>query len=480
MRNNSKIRRTKIVCTLGPSSSSPEKIKELILAGMDVVRLNFSHGDHDTHRNTIRSIRRVSKEVGKEIGILQDLCGPKIRIGQLSAGDLKLNAGDFIFLSSVINNDINSIPINYPYLTEDINIGDPILMADGLIEVVVETKEEEGLKCRVITGGVISSHKGVNFPSSNLRVVAFTKKDRQDLVVGLEEEVDFVALSFVRHEDDLEPICEILNHQERRPLLIAKIEKPQAIERLDYILAKVDGLMVARGDLGVEMPLEEVPMIQKKLIKIARQAAKPVITATQMLRSMMVSPRPTRAEATDVANAILDGTDALMLSEETAVGNYPVEAVNILHRIAVNTEPHLRETDFLNEPRSDLLVQTEASISRSACWLAQDLNAAAIMASTSSGSTARLVSRFRPSKPIAGLTPHLRTLRQMTLSWGVIPFLVDFFSDTDQMFDLSVSWAVENGIANTGDCLIVTAGVPINVAGGTNLLKVIKIGADHV
>jgi len=475
MKADLKIRSTKIVCTIGPATSTAERIRQLMLAGMDVARLNFSHGDHDTHRKSLRIIRQISEELGREIGILQDLGGPKIRIGKLPVQERQLQAGEKVVLSPTSSSDPSVIPVNYPYIVEDVEIGSRILMADGLIELQVEEKRGDRLFCRVVVAGVVQSHKGINLPSSNLRVPAFTDKDREDLEVGLEEGVDFVALSFVRHEKDLEPVQAILNLRPSRPLLIAKIETPQAIQRLEQILALVDGVMLARGDLGVEMPLEDVPMIQKKIIRIVRQSGKPVITATQMLRSMVSSPRPTRAEATDVANAILDGTDALMLSEETATGAYPVEAVNILDRIARATEPYLKERNFLNEPMSESVPMPASGISRSACWMADNLHAAGIVAGTSSGSTARLVARFRPACPVVGLTPHLQTQRQLTLSWGVIPALARPFSDTEQMFDLARSWAVGHGLARQGDRLVVTAGVPVGTPGKTNLLKVIEI-----
>ncbi|MDY6989710.1 MAG: pyruvate kinase [Thermodesulfobacteriota bacterium] len=475
MKAHSKLASTKIVCTLGPATFTADAIRQLILSGMDVARLNFSHGDHATHRRTLRIIRELSKELGKEVGVLQDLGGPKIRIGKLPVQERSLQPDDSIVLSAAATSDPSVIPVNYPYIVEDVEVGSRILLADGMIELEVQGKEADRLLCRVVVGGVVQSHKGINLPSSILRVPAFTDKDRKDLAVGLEEQVDFVALSFVRHEQDLEPVRAMLNQSPNPPLLIAKIEKAQAIQRLEEILAMVDGVMVARGDLGVEMPLEDVPIIQKQIIRIARQSGKPVITATQMLRSMVSSPRPTRAEATDVANAILDGTDAVMLSEETAMGAYPTEAVKILDRIARATEPYLRERDFLNEPMPESLPMTASSISRSACWMAGNLHAAGIVAGTSSGSTARLVARFRPSCPVVGLTPHLETQRQLTLSWGVIPTLVTSFSDTEQMFDLARSWALEHGLARQGDRLVVTAGVPVGTPGSTNLLKVIEI-----
>ena len=468
-------RKTKIVCTIGPATASAERIEELIRAGMDVARLNFSHGDHDTHRQTIRIIRKKARKIGKVIGILQDLGGPKIRLGELQVPEMKLEIGEKVVLSPMKPIEPYDIPVNYPYIVKDVAIFDRILIADGLVLLRVIAKETERVICEVLVGGIIQSHKGLNLPSSSLRIPAFTEKDRHDLSVGLEEAVDFVALSFVRHEKDLEPVQELLVKNPTPPFLIAKIEKPQAIERFKEIVDVIDGVMVARGDLGVEMPLEDVPIIQKKIIRISRYAGKPVITATQMLRSMINSPRPTRAEATDVANAILDGTDALMLSEETAVGDYPIEAVQILDRIARATETHMQEYSVGDAPVFDHLGMTESAISRSACFLAEDLNAASIIAATSSGSTARLVARYRPPTPVLALTPKQQTQRHLTLSWGVTPILVTPFSDADEIFKLARRWTMEHNLAKPGDRLIVTAGVPVGTPGTTNLLKVIEI-----
>ena len=468
-------RKTKIVCTLGPVTSSKEKMTGLLEAGMDVARLNFSHGDHESHSRSIKDLREVSRQMGREVGILQDLAGPKIRLGILEPDEHKLETGGELRLFPGESSQGEAVAVNYPHLLQDVSLGDRLLMADGLVEVAVERITGEELICRVITGGVISSRKGVNLPTSGLRVPAFTDKDRRDLEMGLAAEVDFVALSFVRHEDDMQPVLDIINHQEHRPLLIAKIEKPQAVERFEQILTQVDGVMVARGDLGVEMPLEQVPVIQKRLIRLARQAGKVVITATQMLRSMMESPRPTRAEAADVANAILDGTDAVMLSDESAVGSHPLEAVRVMDRIARATEPSLDPVGFLKEGLSPLLPTGEAAISRAATWLAQDLNPAAIVASTSSGSTARLIARYRQPFPVVGMTPNRHTCRQLCLSWGVIPALIPRHDNSDEMFAMARTWMLGKGMAAPGDCLIITAGVPIGIPGTTNLVKVVTI-----
>lgn len=474
MQGNGNFRRTKIVCTIGPASNTADVVKGLIAAGMDVARLNFSHGDREDHRRTIRSLRSLARQTGKSIGILQDLGGPKIRVGTLE-NERIVKRDDLVELQPVPSPDQDTIPVNYPYLLEDVEPGHRILIADGAVQLVAVERRKDRLVCRVIDGGIIRSQKGVNFPSSDLRITALTEKDRLDLMVGLEEQVDFVALSFIRTGDDLQPVQELLGTGRNRPMLIAKIEKPQAIEHLSRILDIADGVMVARGDLGVEMPLEDVPIIQKQIIRLARQAGKPVITATQMLTSMLENPRPTRAEVTDAANAILDGTDALMLSDETAVGLHPIEAVAMLDRIARRTEPQLDGRQLLNESFCELLPTTAEAISRAACWLAADLKAAVIVATTSSGATARHVARFRPSCPIVALTDHEETQRQTMLSWGVIPDLVESFKDTDNMFALARSWAREKGMARTGDRVIVTAGVPVGVSGTTNLLKVMEI-----
>jgi pyruvate kinase len=475
MKPEAVFRKTKIVCTLGPATNSSDMIIQLINSGMDVARLNFSHGTADQHRQTIHSLRSLSRRAGKEIGILQDLGGPKIRLGEINGGKMTLTRGEQVTLVPGERAQKDEIPVNFSGLIEDLEQGVPILLADGTVQLMVVQKTGTSALCEVLVGGVIYSRKGINLPQSHLSVSAFTEKDRRDLMVGLGEKVDFVALSFIRGLEDLRNVREIIAEANHHPMLIAKIEKPEAVCNFEQILANVDAVMVARGDLGVEMPLEQVPMIQKRIIRKTRQAGKPVITATQMLGSMVENPRPTRAEATDVANAILDGTDALMLSDETAMGAYPVEAVSTLDRIARSTEPYLEEHTYLEEEFSEMLHTVPAGISRGACRLALDLNASAIVATSSSGNTARLVSRFRPSVPVIALTDHLETQRQLALSWGVMTNLINSFGDTDQMFAAARSWALGNGLVKPGDCLIITAGVPVGVSGTTNLLKVIEI-----
>ncbi len=472
------MRRTKIVCTVGPSSADPQILEQMIAAGMDVARLNFSHGDHHSHGELIDSIRDIADRAGLPVAILQDLCGPKIRLGILPEAGVRLIPDEVVTLciAAAVNADAvttgECLPVDYPCLHDDVKVGDAIMLADGLMELRVQEVDGLLVKCVVVSGGIAYSRKGVNLPSSNLSIPAFTDKDRRDLLFGLEQGVDIVALSFVRSAADLQEIIAVLDGADSRPKLIAKIEKPQAVENIDEILDLVDGIMIARGDLGVEVPLENVPVIQKQLIKRARQRGRSVITATQMLSSMVSNPRPTRAEATDVANAIYDGTDAVMLSDETASGKYPLEATRILYRIACATEPHVND-DLQIDQATQLSVSW--AVGRAASWLANDLQAAAILAYTQSGFTAVCVSRFRPKSPIVALTPSLQAYRQMNLLWGVMPLLIEPCNDTDEMFARAKQEVAERNLATSGDRIIVTAGAPLWQPGSTNLLKVIEV-----
>ncbi|MDR1044908.1 MAG: pyruvate kinase [Candidatus Adiutrix sp.] len=464
-------RKTKIVATIGPASSSPEVLEKMIAAGLNVARLNFSHGRPEDHRAVLESIRHLS---GGKVGILQDLSGPKIRLGEIR--DQVLEAGSTIRLSPGAKEEDGSLPVNYQYLMEDVSVGEQVLLFDGKLDLEVIAKDEHYLTCRVVTGGPVSSHKGVNLPRSDLRIPAFTEKDRADLTVGLEAGVDFVALSFVRSEKDLIPVKEMIRRSGRPPLLIAKIEKPQAVESIEAILDVADGIMVARGDLGVEMPIEEVPVTQKKLIKAARHRGKLVITATQMLGSMAVNPRPSRAEVTDVANAILDGTDAVMLSEETAVGKYPVAAVTMLDKISRQTEPIMDNRAFLMEDQCALLDPVACAITRAVAILAGDLNSKAIVAATQGGSTARLVAHLRQPAPVIGLTSDPTTYRQLTLSWGVIPALIQPCESIVLLEQLASEWLVRHDIAGKGDKVFLTCGLPLQTSGTTNLIKLLEVG----
>ncbi|MDR1109122.1 MAG: pyruvate kinase [Deltaproteobacteria bacterium] len=469
------LRKTKIVATIGPSSSTPEILAEMIKGGLNVARLNFSHGDHASHREAIALIRRLAAAEGREVGILQDLSGPKIRLGAIS--ERRLENGQHIRL--VYGNGDSppdTLTVNYPHLVEDVSLGSRILLADGRLELKILDRDSESLRAEVLTGGQISAHKGVNLPDSNLRIKAFTDKDKLDLICGLEAGVDFVAMSFVRHEDDLKPIKELINRSSSPPLLIAKIEKPQALQRLDEILNVADGLMVARGDLGVEMALEEVPLIQKNLIQAARRRGKLVITATQMLASMVSSPRPTRAEVTDVANAILDGTDAVMLSDETASGQFPVESVQMLDRVAVKVEPSINYNSFIREEHDECLEKMGASITKAVTILARDQQAKAIVAVTQGGSTARLVSHYRQPVPVVGMTSRTTTYRQLTLSWGVIPALIPACDSIIQIEQLSSEFLVKTSLAKKGDVVFLTCGMPLQVSGTTNLIKLLDVG----
>lgn len=468
--------RTKLVCTIGPASNSPDTIKKMMLAGMNVVRLNFSHGTHETHSNTIHTVRKVAAELGVSVGILQDLCGPKIRLGKLPEEGIKLLADSRVIFASSGENCGGCIPIDYPGIHKELRKDERLLISDGMMEVVVEKIVGHEIYCRVISGGVAFSRKGINMPQSNLQVQSFSKKDKDDLMMGLDEKVDFVALSFVRSAKDMDEVRAILStKKEDAPKLIAKIEKPQAVENLDEILAVVDGVMVARGDLGVEMPLEEIPHVQKKIIRSARLAGRMVITATQMLASMVTSPRPTRGETTDVANAVLDGTDALMLSDETANGQYPIDAVETLNRIARTAEPYAVSSLSLDNAGVDDKHVWTVAIGRAACWLAKDVGASAIVSFTSSGYTAYSISRFRPNCQILALTISPEMCGRMSLIWGTKAIPSDMVQDTDMLVATAKSKALESGVAKKGDTIIVTAGIPFGESKTTSFLRIIQI-----
>lgn len=469
------MRKTKIVATLGPASFDRETISDMIDSGLDVVRLNFSHGTHESHGEMIDMVRELAEEKGVCVSILQDLCGPKIRLGNLPEKGIRLCTGDTCILAAEKHATGDMIPVQYEGLEKDLSIGDRILLADGAMDLMVEDINGEAVKCLVLNGGIALSKKGVNMPSSNLSIVAFTEKDREDLMFGLSKGVDIVALSFVRNAADLVEIRSLIKEDEKQPMLIAKIEKPQAVENIDEILEMVDGIMVARGDLGVEMSLYEVPVIQKKIIKKARKGGKVIITATQMLKSMVSNYRPTRAECTDVANAIFDGTCAVMLSEETAAGEYPVEAVSVMCRIATSTEPNVKyELDLSSsEHVSDKTVAW--AVGRSSSWLAKDLDAKAIIAYTNSGFTARSVARFRPECPILAITPNENTYRKLNISWGVAPSLSPNYDEAESMFKSAAKLAVDKGFAKEGDRIIITSGIPLGEKGSTNTIRVYEI-----
>jgi pyruvate kinase len=464
-------RRTKIVCTLGPASSGPV-LEEMLAAGMDVARLNFSHGTHAEHVQRIEQVRRYSAKHQRPVAILQDLSGPKIRIGDLPGGRVELTAGQTFTLTTDTGSlDPARVRVAYPEIIHETPVGAPILLADGQIEMEVQEKTADALTCRVKAGGELRSQAGINFPSHSLSIPVLTAKDKEDLRFGVEVGVDFIALSYVRQAQDVLEARALMASLGANIPLIAKIERHEALNQVEAILEAADGLMVARGDLGVEMPLESVPFIQKRLISLANRVGKPVITATQMLLSMVDHPRPTRAEAADVANAILDGTDAVMLSDETARGRYPVAAVKFLDHISKVAETHFPYARWLRDRTFFKRHEISEAISFAACEMAQDLEAAAILTSTSHGITARLISRFRPHAPVIGITPNPETWRRLALSWGVFSLLTGPLDDTDHMFRTVKEEALKAGWLKPGDRVVITAGTPIGISGATNLLK---------
>ncbi|MCU0518489.1 MAG: pyruvate kinase [Oscillatoria sp. Prado101] len=468
----SALRRTKIVATIGPATSSPEVLRALIQAGATTLRLNFSHGSHEDHQRNIRLIRQTSFELNQPVGILQDLQGPKIRLGRFETGSIVLEKGDpFILTSRIIPGTQHISSVTYEPLAHEVPAGSVILLDDGRVEMRVEKVDRAAgeLYCRTVVGGTLSNNKGVNFPQVYLSIRALTDKDRQDLLFGLDQGVDWVALSFVRNPEDVLEIKEIIASAGKRVPVIAKIEKHEAIEQMEAILSLCDGVMVARGDLGVELPAEEVPILQKRLIATANRLGIPVITATQMLDSMVSSPRPTRAEISDVANAILDGTDAVMLSNETAVGKYPVAAVETMARIAERIEQDKITCNVASDGSGR---SRPNAISQAVGQIAQQLGASAIMTLTKTGATARNVSKFRPSTPVLAVTPHVEVARQLQLVWGVKPLLVLDLPSTAQTFQAAISVAQEKHLVSDGDLVVMTAGTLQGVAGSTDLIKV--------
>jgi pyruvate kinase len=465
------MRRTKIVATIGPATESPEVLRQLIAAGATTFRLNFSHGDHSDHADRIAIIRQVAHELGVHIGILQDLQGPKIRLGRFQAGPITLAKGDpFSLTSRAVNCDSTIATVTYDRLADEVTSGSRILLDDGRVEMVVVDVDGPGqtLKCRVTVGGVLSNNKGVNFPDVQLSIRALTPKDRRDLAFGLQQGVDWVALSFVRNPSDMHEIRELIRSQGYETPVVAKIEKFEAIDAIDAILPLCDGVMVARGDLGVEMPAEEVPLLQKELIRKANSLGIPIITATQMLDSMASCPRPTRAEVSDVANAILDGTDAVMLSNETAVGDYPVEAVATMDQIARRIERDYPQRVL----DSHMATTIPNAICQAVSSIARQLNAAAILPLTKTGSTARNVSKFRPSTPILAITSDVTVARQLQLVWGVNPLLIHDESSSSRTFSVAMATAQQLGFLGAGDLVVQTAGTLEGVSGSTDLVKV--------
>ncbi|MBE9059845.1 pyruvate kinase [cf. Phormidesmis sp. LEGE 11477] len=482
--------RTKIVATIGPASRSPDVIRQMMQAGMNVARLNFSHGSYEDHAQQIRQLRAVSHELQRPLTLLQDLQGPKIRVGQLPGEGLPLAAGDWLRLvpigeapgeapgevSQQANQSSKTVEIDYPHLATDAEIGTPVLLDDGLLELRIEAVEGTAVRAQVVTGGLLKSRKGVNLPTLNLQMPSITEKDKQDLVFGAQQGVDVVSLSFVRQAEDVQVLKKLLAqhspHQSVNVSVLAKLEKPQAIENLEAIVNECDAIMVARGDLGVEMRPEKVPLIQKRIIRLCNQKGIPVITATQMLESMTHSPRPTRAEASDVANAIIDGTDAVMLSGESAVGQYPVEAVGMLSRIASDVEPEIEYTNF---PPST--IDDPHAISEALNAIDRVLDLRCIVTFTETGHTARLAAAERPRAPIVALTANPKVYHQLNLVWGIRPVLLEQLDGSlEVLFQQMEDCLLERQFAQPEDKVLLLGGLPIKVAGSTNFLKIHTIG----
>ncbi|MBB6098980.1 pyruvate kinase [Deinobacterium chartae] len=472
----SKIRRaTKIVATVGPASRNEETLSKMMDAGLNVVRMNFSHGSKDDHRETFNMVRSLAARKGITVGILQDLQGPKIRVGRFKEGPVTLIAGKrFTITAEDVEGSAEIVSTTYKALPGDVRPGMQLLLDDGNIQLRVESVDKNAVHTVVEIGGVLSNNKGINVPAADLSTPALSEKDLEDLAFGAELGVDWVALSFVRSRDDMLLARHYLNRHGSKAKLMAKIEKPSAVERFAEILEESDGIMVARGDLGVEMAPEQVPVIQKRLIRACREAGKPVITATQMLESMINLPRPTRAEASDVANAIFDGTDAVMLSAESAAGLYPVEAVAMMDRIARVTESSPQYRSMLEATPGDRAA-TQDSIAHSACEIADFLNAEAVVCFTATGSTAMRVSRRRPRTPVVALTPNEYVKNQLALSWGVIPMIAPDPSNTDDMVIIANAELKEAGVGQAGDRYVITAGVPFGVHGTTNMIRVERL-----
>ncbi|MEW6232550.1 MAG: pyruvate kinase [Chloroflexota bacterium] len=469
--------RTRIVCTLGPATSTEGVLQGLIEAGMDVARINCSHGDHAAHGRSIQMVRQIAQAQRKVIAILLDLQGPRLRVGELATGQVVLRPGqEFTLTARSVPGDDREVFVHYPDLSKDVVPGNRILIDDGLLELSVLWAQGQDVRCRVVTGGILRPHKGMNLPSVQLSTPSLTDKDKEDTLFGIEQNVDYIALSFVRQAADVASLKGFLGQHGASIPVVAKIEKPEAVEAFGEILKEADGIMVARGDLGVEMAAEQVPLIQKSIIARCRQAGKPVITATQMLDSMIRNPRPTRAESSDVANAILDGTDAVMLSGETAAGAYPVEAARTMARIAQAAEEALPYQEMVSRASQAPATNVTDAIGQATCEIAYELGAGAIITATESGYTARMVAKHRPKTPIIGVTSNPATQKRLALVWGVHSLLAPRCRTTDEMFECAVQTSLQAGLISPGSLVVITAGVPVGSAGRTNLLKVHLVG----
>lgn len=472
------MRRTKIICTIGPSSQDEDMLRKIILAGMNVARFNFSHGDYEEHGLKLERTRKISRELNLPVAVLLDTRGPEIRLRDFAEGKVELKAGQkFTLTTEEIMGTAERATITYKNLPQDVKPGDSILLDDGLIGLKVEEVQgDTEIVCTVMNDGPISNHKGVNVPGVKLNLPFIDEKDHADIVYACEKGFDFIAASFVRSKEDVLQIREILKEHNSKIQIISKIESLQGIQNLEEIIEVSDGIMVARGDMGVEIPMEEVPIIQKRIIKLTTAAGKNVITATQMLDSMMKHPRPTRAEATDVANAIYDGTSVIMLSGETAAGKYPVEAVRTMARIAERTEEDINYRRRFREHEGTVNRDVTNAISHATCSAAYDLEASAIITVTQSGQTARMISKYRPQMPIIGCTTQMPTYRHLSMSWGVVPVLCEEQNTEDGLFKHAMARSKECGVVQDGDLVVITAGVPLGIPGTTNLLKVQTVG----
>ncbi len=472
------MRRTKIVCTIGPATRSPENLRLLVQAGMNVARLNFSHGTHSQHAEVVASLREIAADLGVPLALLQDLSGPKVRVGNVEGDGVLLRPGAEITLTmDDVPGDEHEINLPVPEIFEAVTAGTHLMLDDGLLELKVKSKRGGALFCEVVVGGLLTSHKGVNVPGVTLPIAAVTDKDLEDLKFGIAQKVDYVAASFVRSASDIAVLRGVCEAARAKIPIIAKIEKHEAIANIDSIIEAVDGIMVARGDLGVEVPIDEGPIIQKMLIHKSNRAGKPVITATQMLDSMIRNPRPTRAEVSDVANAIFDGTDAVMLSGETAMGAYPFETVRMMAKIATHTEASMDYGKILDEKmRFDTGQSITGAIGQATCDIAHDLDCAAILTASATGRTARVVSRYRPRAPIICATNRTETYQRLALVWGVQPVMVDMADDSDSMMQASIDAAGKTGFVKNEDIVVLTGGVPVGRPGSTNFIKIHRIG----
>lgn len=471
------MRKTKIVCTIGPASDNEEVLSRIIEAGMNVSRHNFSHGDHEEHRARMEKVRALSTKQGKEVAILLDTKGPEIRTGKFEPSKVELVAGtEFtIYAAGDVVGDTTQCSVTYAGLANDVKAGDTILIDDGLVGLEVVATEGNAVKCVVKNTGMVGTHKGVNVPGVSIKLPALTEKDIADLKFGCEMGVDIVAASFIRKAEDVVAIREVLNANGGENIQIfSKIENQEGVDNLDAIIEVSDGIMVARGDLGVEIPMEKVPAAQKLMIEKCNVAGKAVITATQMLDSMMKNPRPTRAEVSDVANAILDGTDAIMLSGESANGSWPVESVQAMAKIAREAETLLSYEVAASKAQKHIPA-TSGVISRAACNAANELQAAAIVSVTQSGATARRISQCRPDCPIVAVTPNAKVARRLALNWGVVPVVAESMSSHEEIMEKSVELAREAGFVKAGETVVVAAGIPANETGSTNVLKVAEV-----